>query len=85
MTHLNLGTLKMICKLSSGCRSPVYQCEACPFRHPANHGNGAREAAAAFFVDDCAPPPGLTAGDFLLAWLWSRGFKVVPVDTAADD
>lgn len=32
--HLTLTELRKICNLSHGCRSPVYQCEACPFRLP---------------------------------------------------
>jgi hypothetical protein len=45
-------------------------------------GNGAREALIAIEVTPNAT--GLTWSDWLLAELWLRGFKVVPLDGVDD-
>ena len=43
-----------------------------------NPGNGAREVIAEYFAD-AVPMLFMSHEDHFLAWLWERGFKVVPV------
>lgn len=66
-----------------------------PEQPPPNDGNGALEVVrdyldrvhtarvmARVFVDDFDGLDALPNGDHLLAWLWEKGFKVVPLEDA---
>lgn len=47
-----------------------------------NPGNGAREALIECLGLAPVPENGMDAlADYILAWLWTQGFKIVPLNT----
>lgn len=62
--------------------------EIVQFNRPINPGNGAVEALDQFFDNDFwhhawnsrFGHTTLSETEFMLAWLWDKGFKVVPID-----
>lgn len=90
---MKIADLKNRCTLAGGCRSPIFQCDNCPYRTDSNvlqlaafrnPGNGAREKVEEYFAlfPKDSPIGDIIRADHFLLWMWSEGYKIVSLDLA---